>query len=105
MFTPELKEECGIFAVTNNKKACFYTALGLYSLQHRGQEAAGIATYGLNRSKGKGQKALLVKFLNSVIKKLSLPEKKLSDTLDILQQAAAGRKIFSLFGQILILAE
>jgi amidophosphoribosyltransferase len=65
LFTPELKEECGIFAVTNNKKACFYTALGLYSLQHRGQEAAGIATYGLDgfqRKRAEGVVGEIFKF-------------------------------------------
>lgn len=38
----KLKEECGIFGIYNNADASVNTALGLHSLQHRGQEAAGI---------------------------------------------------------------
>ncbi|HYH83705.1 MAG TPA: amidophosphoribosyltransferase [Longimicrobium sp.] len=36
---------CGIVAVSGNPEAARLTYLGLYSLQHRGQEAAGIATF------------------------------------------------------------
>ncbi|HEX8831323.1 MAG TPA: class II glutamine amidotransferase, partial [Longimicrobium sp.] len=36
---------CGIVAVSGNPEAARLTYLGLYSLQHRGQEAAGIVTY------------------------------------------------------------
>ena len=41
----KLKEECGVFAIFNNKQAAVNTALGLHSLQHRGQEAAGTYRY------------------------------------------------------------
>jgi amidophosphoribosyltransferase len=37
-FDPKLKEECGIFGVSNAKDASALTALGLHALQHRGQE-------------------------------------------------------------------
>ena len=40
----KLGEECGIFAIYNSTDAAVNTALGLHSLQHRGQEAAGIVT-------------------------------------------------------------
>ena len=40
-----LREECGVFGVFGNKEAAALTALGLHSLQHRGQEAAGIVTF------------------------------------------------------------
>ena len=40
-----LKEECGIFGISNNKDAAALTALGLHSLQHRGQEGAGIVSF------------------------------------------------------------
>ena len=40
-----LKEECGVFGIFNNKDAAALTALGLHALQHRGQEACGIATF------------------------------------------------------------
>ena len=44
MIFNELKEECGVFAIHGSKDAATNTALGLHSLQHRGQEAAGIVT-------------------------------------------------------------
>jgi amidophosphoribosyltransferase len=39
-----LNEECGVFGVFGHKEAAKLTYLGLYSLQHRGQESAGIVT-------------------------------------------------------------
>ncbi len=38
-------EECAVFGVFGHVDAAAHTALGLHALQHRGQEAAGIATY------------------------------------------------------------
>src|SRR3982074_1261131 len=40
----ELHEECGIFAIYGHPEASKLTYLGLYALQHRGQESAGICT-------------------------------------------------------------
>ena len=40
----KLKEECGIFGISNNKDAATLTTLGLHALQHRGQEACGIVS-------------------------------------------------------------
>ncbi len=37
-------EECGVFAIYGNPEAANLTYLGLYALQHRGQESAGIAS-------------------------------------------------------------
>jgi amidophosphoribosyltransferase len=37
-------EECGVFAVHGHPEAAKMAYLGLYALQHRGQESAGIAT-------------------------------------------------------------
>ena len=42
---PKLKEECGVFGISNNKDASALTALGLHALQHRGQEGCGIVTF------------------------------------------------------------
>ncbi len=42
----KLKEECGIFGIYSKEKeenVAYYTCLGLSSLQHRGEEACGIA--------------------------------------------------------------
>ena len=44
-FDPKLKEECGIFGISNVKDASALTALGLHALQHRGQEGCGIVTF------------------------------------------------------------
>ncbi len=42
-YTPRRREECGIFGVFGNPDAAKLTYFGLYALQHRGQESAGIA--------------------------------------------------------------
>ena len=39
----KVHEECGIFGVYDHPQAAELTFLGLYALQHRGQESAGIA--------------------------------------------------------------
>jgi len=44
-----LKEECGVFGIFNNKDSATLTALGLHSLQHRGQEGCGIVTFDGNK--------------------------------------------------------
>ncbi len=38
------REECGVFAVYGNEDAARIAFFGLFALQHRGQESAGIAT-------------------------------------------------------------
>ncbi len=44
-FSPKLKEECGVFGISNNHDASTLTALGLHALQHRGQEGCGIVSF------------------------------------------------------------
>ncbi len=39
----EFKDECGVFGIFGHPEAANMTYLGLYALQHRGQESAGIA--------------------------------------------------------------
>ena len=41
-----LHEECAIFGVYDREDAAALAALGLHALQHRGQEASGIVTFG-----------------------------------------------------------
>ncbi|MEA3226146.1 MAG: amidophosphoribosyltransferase, partial [Planctomycetota bacterium] len=38
------KENCGLFGIFGDAEAVQKTYFGLHSLQHRGQESAGIAT-------------------------------------------------------------
>ena len=67
----ELHEECGVFAIYNNQDAASLTYFGLHALQHRGQEAAGIASYDgeeIYAHKGKG--LLTEVFNNETIAKL-----------------------------------
>jgi len=45
IFDTKLKEECGVFGISNAKDASALTALGLHALQHRGQEGCGIVTF------------------------------------------------------------
>jgi amidophosphoribosyltransferase len=40
----KLREECGVFGIYGHTEAANLAYLGLYALQHRGQESAGIAT-------------------------------------------------------------
>ena len=44
-YNPKLKEECGVFGISNNDDAAALTALGLHALQHRGQEGCGIVSF------------------------------------------------------------
>lgn len=59
--TPQdkLREECGVFGIHTKDSAAPLVHLGLYALQHRGQESAGIATYD-------GQRVHIVKAMGLV---------------------------------------
>ena len=41
----KLREECGIFGISNHEDSSALVALGLHALQHRGQEGCGIVSY------------------------------------------------------------
>ena len=41
----KLREECGIFGISNHTDASALVALGLHALQHRGQEGCGIVSF------------------------------------------------------------
>ena len=45
-FKPDkLREECGVFGISNHQDASAMVALGLHALQHRGQEGCGIVSF------------------------------------------------------------
>ncbi len=44
MLEPFIHDQCGVFGIIGHSKAAELTYLGLYALQHRGQESAGIVT-------------------------------------------------------------
>jgi len=49
------REECGVFAIYGHEDAARITFFGLFALQHRGQESAGIVSSdGCNVSEHKG---------------------------------------------------
>ena len=41
----KLREECGVFGISNHEDSARLVALGLHSLQHRGQEGCGIVSF------------------------------------------------------------
>ena len=44
LITDKFREECGVFGVFGHEEASTLTQLGLFALQHRGQEACGIVS-------------------------------------------------------------
>ena len=68
----KLREECGIFGITNHEDASALVALGLHALQHRGQEGCGIVSFdGKNYHSEKRQGLVGDHFTNSeTLKKL-----------------------------------
>ena len=62
----KLKEECGIFGLSNHNDASALVALGLHALQHRGQEGCGIVSFdGKNYHSEKRQGLVGDHFTNS----------------------------------------
>ncbi len=67
----ELREECGVVAVHGHPEAARQAYLGLYALQHRGQESAGIATAdGAHLANIKGMGLVSEIFTDGVLAKL-----------------------------------
>ena len=64
----KLREECGIFGVSNHSDASALTALGLHASQHRGQEGCGIVSFDGRNYHSKKRQGLSV--IISLIKKL-----------------------------------
>jgi amidophosphoribosyltransferase len=55
----KFKDECGVFGIFGHPEAASLTSLGLYALQHRGQESAGIAA-------GDGQRMRVIRGMGQV---------------------------------------
>ena len=68
----KLREECGVFGISNHLDASAMVALGLHALQHRGQEGCGIVSYdGNNYHSEKRQGLVGDHFTNKdILKKL-----------------------------------
>jgi amidophosphoribosyltransferase len=68
---PKLREECGVVANHGHPDAARQAYLGLYALQHRGQESAGIATAdGQHLANIKGMGLVSEIFTDDVLAKL-----------------------------------
>ena len=68
---PKLREHCGVVAIHGHPDAARQAYLGLYALQHRGQESAGIATAnGTALSNIKGMGLVSEIFTDEVLDKL-----------------------------------
>lgn len=65
------REECGIFAIYGHEDAARVAYFGLFALQHRGQESAGIvASDGCRVSEHKGMGLASAVFKESILQKL-----------------------------------
>ncbi len=74
--TSDKKEECGLFGIFGDPDAVQQTYLGLYSLQHRGQESAGIASSNgefIKCAKGMGTVGRVFRTSSQMLKKLANP--------------------------------
>lgn len=61
-----LNEECGVFGIWNHNEAAQLTYMGLHSLQHRGQEGAGIAVSNGETLKGERGLGLLTEAISDI---------------------------------------
>ena len=72
----EIKEECGLFGIFGDEDAVNKTCFGLHSLQHRGQESAGIASTDgdtIECYKGRGTVGRVFRSGSSVLNRLKNP--------------------------------
>jgi len=70
------KENCGLFGIFGDEKAVEKTYFGLHSLQHRGQESAGIASSdgeSMNRFAGMGTVSRVFRSNRKVLERLANP--------------------------------
>ena len=68
----DVKEKCGVFGIWRTPESADLTYLALYALQHRGQEAAGIATTNGTQLHSQGGRGLVADVFNqSQLKQLA----------------------------------
>ncbi|HEX6751692.1 MAG TPA: amidophosphoribosyltransferase [Longimicrobium sp.] len=79
---------CGIVAVSGNADAARIAYLGLYSLQHRGQEAAGIATY--DRASGTSHRVREAGLVSDVFTEEQLAKLRGSTAVGHIRYSTAG---------------
>lgn len=73
---PEIKEECGIFGIYGDPDAVQKTYFAMHSLQHRGQESAGIASSDgeyINCFTGMGQVSRVFRAGRGILERLDNP--------------------------------
>ena len=71
VFSDKLKEECGLFGILGHVEAARLTELGLFALQHRGQEACGIVSSdGANLYQIRAMGLVAEAFTENVLKQL-----------------------------------
>ena len=71
IFSDKLKEECGLFGIFGHADAARLTELGLFALQHRGQEACGIVSSdGANLYQVRAMGLVAEAFTENVLKQL-----------------------------------
>ena len=93
----KLKEECGIFGIFDAEEASVLTTLGLHSLQHRGQEGAGIVSYDGKNFYNIRKQGLVGDNFNDNDILSNLPGKMQLDMLDIQQLESLRMKIYNLY--------
>jgi amidophosphoribosyltransferase len=81
-----LKEKCGVFGAWNVSKAAHITYLGLFALQHRGQEGAGIIASDHGRFRGRRGEGLV----SQVFEKGSLEDLKGERAIGHVRYSTAG---------------
>jgi len=103
----KFKDECGVFGIFGHPEASNLTYLGLYALQHRGQESAGIVTSDgekmrLSRAMGQVADAFTPAILEGLPGHLAIGHTRYSTTGESRIQNAQPMLIDCAHGQIAI---
>jgi amidophosphoribosyltransferase len=103
----KFKDECGVFGIFGHPEASNLTYLGLYALQHRGQESAGIVTSDgermrLSRAMGQVADAFTGNILEGLPGHLAIGHTRYSTTGESRLQNAQPMLIDCAHGQIAI---